>query len=157
MGAFGDHSRKRPGRVTDTVPAARVVPTHLGLKDKTPPGIGVGGREPDIHGPPAPVSGRHLSLIPLVGAFGDHSRERPGRVTDTFPAARVVPTHLGLKDKTPPGIGVEGREPDIHGPPAPGHIDIINSSCITLDESEGIGILNNCLSFRGIPNRLLHD
>ena len=92
-----------------------------------------------------------------MGAFEDHSRKRPGPVTDTFPSARVVPTYLGLKDKTFLGIGVGGREPDIRGPSAPGHIGIINSSCITLDESEGIGILYNCLLFRGIPNRLLHD
>lgn len=83
-----------------------------------------------------PSSGkwRHQSLIPLSGAYGDHSRRQPGPATDTFSAARVVPTHLGLKDKTARGIGGGGREPNIHGPPAPDHIDIINSSCITLDE-----------------------
>ena len=85
-----------------------------------------------------PSSGkwRHQSLIPLSGAYGDHSRRQPGPATDTFSAAgpRVLPTHLGLKDKTARGIGGGGRKPDIHGPPAPGHIDIFNNSCITLDE-----------------------
>lgn len=103
----------------------------------------------------APVSGRHQSLIPLSGAYGDHSRRQPGPATDTFSAARVVPTHLGLKDKTARGIGGGGREPNIHGPPAPDHIDIINSSCITLDER--YRNTYNCILFRGIPNRLLHD
>ena len=54
---------------------------------------------------------------------------------DSFSASRVIPTYLGLKDKTARGIGGGGREPDKHdGPPAPGHINIINSSCMTFDE-----------------------
>ena len=90
----------------------------------------------------APVSGRH-------GAYGDHSRKRPGPVTDNFSAARIVPTYLGLREK--PLVGMElGKEPDKHdGPPAPGHINIILM--------KGTGILYNCILFRGIPNRLLHN
>ena len=73
-----------------------------------------------------------------MGAYGDHPREQPGPITDTFSAAQVVPTHLGLKDKTIRGIEGGRRDTDIHRPPAPGHIDFFNSSCITLYESEGI-------------------
>ena len=52
-----------------------------------------------------------------------------------FSASRVIPTYLGLKDKTARGIGGGGREPDEHDEPtAPGHINIINSSCMTFDE-----------------------
>jgi len=92
-----------------------------------------------------------------VGAYGDHPRKQPGPITDAFSAARVVPAHLGLKGKTACGIEGGGRDADIHRPPAPGHIEFFHSSSITLDETEGIGILNNSILFRGIPNRLLHN
>ena len=58
-----------------------------------------------------------------MGAYGDHPREQPDTITDTFSAARAVPTHLGLKDKTIRGIEEERRDTDIHWPQAPGHID----------------------------------
>ena len=74
-----------------------------------------------------PVSDRHLSLIPLAGACGDHSRKRPGPVTDTFPGARVVPTHLGLNDKTTRGIRGGGGSPIYTG-----HQLLVTSKLLTV-------------------------
>ena len=65
-GCFRDHSRKRSGPVTDTFPAARVVPTHLGLKDKTPPGIGVGGGSPTYTGRQLLVTSTLLTVAALL-------------------------------------------------------------------------------------------
>ena len=66
MGACGDHYRKWPGPVTDTFPAARVVPSHLGLNGKTPRGIRGGGGSPTYTGQQLLVTSPLLTVAALL-------------------------------------------------------------------------------------------